>query len=53
MGLYALWLVAGSFVLLWLLSVCGVIATGGWVHLLLIAAMAMTAGTLFTRPRPI
>jgi hypothetical protein len=53
MGLYMLWTAAGTFVLIWLLAMGGVVAAGGWVHLLLVVAMGMMALTVFSRPRPI
>jgi hypothetical protein len=53
MSLYAIWTVAGTFVLLWLLGVTGAVALGGWVHVLLIAAMATMSLSLFSRPRTI
>lgn len=53
MSLYAIWAVAGSFVLLWLLGVTGVVALGPWAHVLVILAMVLLALTIFTRPRPV
>jgi hypothetical protein len=49
--LYLLWVVAGILVLLWLLGVAGTFAAGGWVHLLLVAAVIAVLASLFTRPR--
>lgn len=51
MTLYALWSAAGTLVLVWLLAVCGVLAMGGWVHLLLAAALFLLASSLVSRPR--
>jgi hypothetical protein len=53
MSLYALWTVAGTFVLIWLLGVTGAVTVGPWVHALLVAAVALLASTVFTRPRTI
>jgi hypothetical protein len=53
MSLYALWTVAGTFVLIWLLGVTGAIVAGPWVHLLLVAAVGLVASTVFTRPQTI
>jgi hypothetical protein len=51
MSLYALWTVAGTMVLFWLFAVCGIFTTGGWIHLLLIAAVLLMGGSLISRPR--
>jgi hypothetical protein len=53
MSLYAIWAVAGTLVLLWLLGVTGALALGGWVHGLLILAMLTMAMSLFSRPRTV
>jgi hypothetical protein len=50
MSLYAIWTVAGTLVLFWLLGVTGAITLGGWVHALLILAMMTMALSLFSRP---
>ena len=49
--LYLLWGIAGALVFCWLLAVAGVFVTGGWIHLMLFAAILMIATTMFTRPR--
>lgn len=51
--LYALWVVAGVLLLVWMLGVAGAIAMGNGVHLLLLVAMLAIAASLFTRPRTI
>jgi hypothetical protein len=53
MGLYLLWTVAGSFVLVWALAVTGAVALGPWVHLLLLIAIALLLATETSRPRTI
>ena len=53
MGLYALWTVAAALVIVWLLAVCDVLSTGGWVHVLLLIAVALMGATLFSRPRTV
>jgi hypothetical protein len=53
MNLYAMWGLAGTLVLVWLLGVSGAWMVGGWVHVLLIAAMLVMAFSLLSRPRTI
>ncbi len=49
--LYALWVLAGILLFLWMLGVAGTLAMGNAVHLLLLAAIAAVLTSLFTRPR--
>ena len=51
--LYALWMVAGLLLLLWMVGVAGAIPIGNAVHFLLLAAILAIMATLFTRPRTI
>lgn len=53
MTLYALWTVAFALVLMWLLGVCGTLNTGAWIHVLLIAAVAIIASSVFSRPHAV
>ena len=50
MRLYAIWAIAGTLVVVWLLGVSGVFAAGAWIHLLLIIAMLGIAFSLFSPP---
>ncbi len=51
MSLYAMWVAAGTLVLLWLLGVSGTFAAGGWIHVLLLGAVLAMSASLFSRPR--
>jgi preprotein translocase subunit SecY len=51
--LYALWVVAGVLLLVWMLGVAGAIAVGNGIHLLLVVAILAIMSSLFTRPRVI
>ena len=51
--LYALWVVAGVLLFVWMLGVAGSIAVGSGVHWLLLLAILAIAASLFTRPRTI
>jgi preprotein translocase subunit SecY len=51
--LYALWVVAGVLLLVWMLGVAGAIAVGNGIHLLLLVAILAIMSSLFTRPRVI
>jgi preprotein translocase subunit SecY len=51
--LYALWVVAGLMLLLWMCGVAGTFAVGSGVHLLLLVAILCIVASLFTRPRTI
>ena len=51
--LYALWVVAGLLVLVWMLGVAGAYAVGNGVHFLLLIAILAVVSSLFTRPRTI
>jgi hypothetical protein len=51
--LYALWVVAGVLLLVWMLGVAGAIAVGNGIHLLLVVAILAVMSSLFTRPRVI
>jgi hypothetical protein len=53
MTLYAMWAISGTLVLLWLLGVSGAWLVGGWIHVLLVAAMLVMAFSLMSRPRTI
>lgn len=49
--LYALWIIAGVLLLVWMLGVAGAFVVGNGIHLLLIVAVLAVVSTLFTRPR--
>ncbi len=51
--LYALWILAGVLLLVWMLGVAGALAMGNGVHFLLLIAILAIASSLFTRPRTI
>ena len=51
--LYALWIVAGLLLLIWMCGVAGTIAVGSGIHALLLLAILAIAASLFTRPRTI
>ena len=51
--LYALWLMAGILVLVWMCGVAGAFAVGNSIHLLLLIAILAVMASLFTRPRTI
>ena len=51
--LYALWLLAGILLLLWMIGVAGALPLGNAVHFLLLAAIFAIMATLFTRPRTV
>ena len=51
--LYALWVVAGVLLLVWMLGVAGALAVGNGVHFLLLIAILAVVSSLFTRPRVI
>jgi len=51
--LYALWVVAGVLLLVWMLGVAGAVAVGNGVHFLLLIAILAVVSSLFTRPRVI
>lgn len=53
MLLYALWVVAGVLLLIWMCGVAGSIAVGSGIHLLLLLAILAICASLFTRPRTI
>jgi preprotein translocase subunit SecY len=51
--LYALWVVAGVLVLVWMCGVAGAFAVGNGIHFLLLIAILAVVSSLFTRPRTI
>jgi hypothetical protein len=51
--LYALWVVAGISLLVWMLGVGGAITVGNGIHFLLLVAILAVMSSLFTRPRTI
>jgi hypothetical protein len=51
--LYALWVVAGILLLVWMLGVGGAITVGSGIHFLLLGAILAVMSSLFTRPRTI
>lgn len=53
MRLYALWTVASLLVLVWLLGVVGAFSVGSAINFLLVVAVLLVMGSLFTRPRTI
>jgi hypothetical protein len=48
--LYALWVVAGVLVLVWMMGVAGAFAIGNGLHFLLLVAILAVMSSLFTRP---
>ena len=51
--LYALWVVAGVLLLVWMLGVAGALAVGNGIHFLLLISILAVVSSLFTRPRVI
>lgn len=51
--LYALWLVAGVLLLVWMCGVAGAITVGNGIHFALLVAILAVMASLFTRPRTI
>jgi preprotein translocase subunit SecY len=51
--LYALWVVAGVLLLVWMLGVAGAYAVGNGIHFVLLVAILAVVSSLFTRPRTI
>lgn len=51
--LYALWVVAGVLLLVWMLGVAGAFAIGNGIHFVLLVAILAIVSSLFTRPRTI
>jgi hypothetical protein len=51
--LYALWVVAGILLLVWMCGVAGAFAVGNGIHFALIVAILAVMSSLFTRPRTI
>lgn len=51
--LYALWVVAGILLLVWMCGVAGAFAVGNGIHFLLLVAILAVVSSLFTRPRTI
>lgn len=51
--LYALWVVAGVLVLVWMCGVAGAFAVGNGIHFLLLVAILAVVSSLFTRPHTI
>ena len=51
--LYALWVVAGVLLLVWILGVAGALAVGNGIHFLLLISILAVVSSLFTRPRVI
>ena len=51
--LYALWVVAGVLLLVWMLGVAGAFAIGNGIHFVLLVAILCVVSSLFTRPRTI
>jgi preprotein translocase subunit SecY len=51
--LYALWVVAGVLLLVWMCGVAGAFAVGNGIHFLLLVAILAVVSSLFTRPRTI
>jgi hypothetical protein len=49
--LYALWVLSGMMLLLWIVGVAGALPIGGAVHVLLLGAIAAVTATLVARPR--
>ncbi len=51
--LYALWLLAGVLILLWMCGVSGAFVVGNGIHFALVIAILAVVASLFTRPRTI
>ena len=51
--LYALWVVAGVLLLVWMCGVAGAFAVGNGIHFVLLVAILAVVSSLFTRPRTI
>jgi len=51
--LYALWVVAGVLLLVWMCGVAGAFAVGNGIHFALLVAILAVVSSLFTRPRTI
>lgn len=51
--LYALWIIAGILLLVWLAGVAGAFTVGSGIHLLLLVAVLAVVSSLFTRPRTV
>ena len=51
--LYALWLVAGVLLLVWMCGVAGAFSVGNGIHFALVIAILAVVASLFTRPRTI
>jgi len=51
--LYALWVLAGVLLLVWMLGVAGAYAVGNGIHFALLVAILCVVSSLFTRPRTI
>jgi preprotein translocase subunit SecY len=51
--LYALWIVAGVLLLVWMCGVAGAFAVGNGIHFALLLAILAVVSSLFTRPRTI
>jgi preprotein translocase subunit SecY len=51
--LYALWIVAGVLLLVWMCGVAGAFAVGNGIHFALLVAILAVVSSLFTRPRTI
>lgn len=53
MRLYALWVVAGILLLVWVLAIEGAIDAGASIHLALLGALGLVGATLVHRPHPV
>jgi hypothetical protein len=51
--LYALWVLAGVLLLVWICGVAGAFAVGNGIHFVLLIAMLAIVSSLFTRPHTI
>jgi hypothetical protein len=51
--LYALWVVAGVLLLVWMLGVAGTFNIGNGIHFVLLVAILAVVSSLFTRPRTV
>jgi hypothetical protein len=51
--LYALWVVAGVLLLVWMIGVAGAFMVGNAIHFVLLLAILAIVSSLFTRPRTI
>jgi hypothetical protein len=51
--LYALWVVAGVLLLVWMCGVAGAFVVGNTIHFALLIAILAITSSLFTRPRTI